>query len=255
MNLCLNADLAKRYKSRSQTARVMTEQWVSEWIFCPNCGQSHLRKYPNNKPVADFGCPVCDEDYELKSQRQAVTTKIVDGAYASLIERLQASSNPNLFLLQYDFTNLEVRNFLVIPKQFFVPGIVEQRKPLRQGARRAGWIGCNLLLNAIPQKGKIFFVQEKKVAAKDSILFQWSQTVFLKKFDAHRRGWLLDAIMCVERLGVRDFTLQDLYRFEDFLRERHPGNRHIREKMRQQLQVLRDMGYIEFMGRGRYRVT
>jgi type II restriction enzyme len=33
----------------------------------------------------------------------------------------------------------------------------------------------------------------------------------------------------------------------------HPENRHVRDKLRQQLQVLRDLGLIEFLGRGRYR--
>ena len=33
----------------------------------------------------------------------------------------------------------------------------------------------------------------------------------------------------------------------------HPDNRHVLDKIRQQLQVLRDMGFVEFLGRGRYR--
>lgn len=162
MHLCLDTDVARTYRSSSQRARVMTERWVSQWVFCPNCGQPNVQKYPNNMPVADFFCPDCSEAYELKSQRQSIGTKVVDGAYASMIKRLQASSSPNLFLLEYDPSNFEVRNFLVIPKHFFVPDIIERRKPLAQGARRAGWTGCNILLQGVPQKGKIFFVREKK---------------------------------------------------------------------------------------------
>jgi type II restriction enzyme len=33
----------------------------------------------------------------------------------------------------------------------------------------------------------------------------------------------------------------------------HPGNRHVPDKIRQQLQVLRALGFVEFLGRGRYR--
>lgn len=33
----------------------------------------------------------------------------------------------------------------------------------------------------------------------------------------------------------------------------YPENHHIREKIRQQLQLLRDKGIIEFVGRGRYK--
>jgi type II restriction enzyme len=33
----------------------------------------------------------------------------------------------------------------------------------------------------------------------------------------------------------------------------HPDNRHVRDKIRQQLHVFRDLGFVEFLGRGRYR--
>jgi len=34
--------------------------------------------------------------------------------------------------------------------------------------------------------------------------------------------------------------------------ERYPDNRHVREKLRQQMQRLRDLGLVLFLGRGRY---
>ncbi|MBI5242579.1 MAG: hypothetical protein HY922_02705 [Elusimicrobia bacterium] len=40
----------------------------------------------------------------------------------------------------------------------------------------------------------------------------------------------------------------------DRLSELHPNNRHVRPKIRQQLQVLRDLGFVAFLGRGRYRL-
>jgi len=73
-----------------------------------------------------------------------------------MMERLNASNNPNLLLLGYDHRSLEVRNLVVIPKQFFIPDIIEQRRPLSPGARRAGWVGCNIRLDGIPDAGRIF---------------------------------------------------------------------------------------------------
>lgn len=35
-------------------------------------------------------------------------------------------------------------------------------------------------------------------------------------------------------------------------RERYPENRHVREKLRQQMQRLRDLGLVLFVGGGRY---
>jgi type II restriction enzyme len=105
----------------------MTEDWVNRSAFCPNCG-SVLSQFGNNKPVADFYCGNCSEEYELKSKNGNVGKKIVDGAYATMVERLLSDNNPNFFFLTYDRSTLEIRNFLSIPKYFLVPGIIEERK-------------------------------------------------------------------------------------------------------------------------------
>ena len=170
MELALNEKLVKNYKSASQKARILTEQWVDETVFCPNCGRLDIDKYPNNRPVADFYCSNCKEDYELKSKQDSLGAKILDGAYRTMIERLQSSNNPNFFLLNYDLGNLSVLNFLVIPKHFFIPEIIEKRKPLAITARRAGWIGCNIVLQGIPESGKIFFVKNRQVEPKEKVL-------------------------------------------------------------------------------------
>jgi type II restriction enzyme len=60
---------------------------------------------------------------------------------------------------------------------------------------------------------------------------------------------------CVELIGRDAFTLDDVYAFEDRLKAIYPGNNNIRPKIRQQLQVLRDRGWLSFVGRGRYRVA
>ena len=41
--------------------------------------------------------------------------------------------------------------------------------------------------------------------------------------------------------------------FEHVLKTKFPRNRFIKDKIRQQLQVLRDRGLLEFSGKGRYR--
>ena len=43
-----------------------------------------------------------------------------------------------------------------------------------------------------------------------------------------------------------------MYAFAGQLQELHRCNRHVPDKTRQQLQVLRDLGLVEFLGRGRY---
>lgn len=256
MKLTFDTKLAKNYKSQSQKARVLTEAWVDNSIFCPNCGQVDLEKYQHNKPVGDFYCNNCHEDYELKSKKSEFGSKIIDGAYSTMIKRLTSSSNPNFFLLKYDLASFKVLNFLVIPKHFFVPEIIEKRKPLAPTAERHDWVGCSILLNQIPQIGKIFFVRNQQVESKEKILTEWKKTLFLREEkDVSAKGWLLDVMRSIEKLGRREFTLDEAYVFENELSKLHPENKHVKDKIRQQLQVLRDKGYLSFVLRGYYRLT
>lgn len=66
-------------------------------------------------------------------------------------------------------------------------------------------------------------------------------------------GWLEDDLDCVNRITDDVFTLDDIYTFEEELQEKYSKNNHVKDKIRQKLQVLRDNGYIEFMGNGEYR--
>ena len=68
MNLSFDTSKADGYSSNSQIARILTENWVKENSFCPNCGYFHLSEFENNRPVADFFCKKCLEEYELKSK-------------------------------------------------------------------------------------------------------------------------------------------------------------------------------------------
>lgn len=243
MKLIFNKQLAAGYKSASQLARVLTEAWVDNSVFCPNCGQVDLEKYQHNTPVGDFYCNNCHEDYELKSKKSEFGYKIVDGAYKTMINRLTSSSNPNFFLLKYDIKNLDVINFFVIPKHFFVPEIIEKRKPLAPTAERHGWVGCNILLNNIPQTGKIFFVRNRHIELKEKVLVEWKKTIFLREEkEISAKGWLLDVMRCIDKLGKHEFNLAEIYSFENELSRLHPDNNHIKDKIRQQLQILRDRG-------------
>ena len=112
MNLNFNTKLAYEYKNLSQKIRVLTEDWVDRQVYCPNCGYLEIDRYENNKPVADFFCTNCQEDYELKSKKYSIGIKIVDGAYRTMIERLRSTNNPNFFLLNYDLRDFSVLNFL-----------------------------------------------------------------------------------------------------------------------------------------------
>lgn len=242
------------YTSGSQSARAWTEAWVKLWAYCPHYGNAKMSQFPNNSPVADFLCLTCNEEFELKSQKSKFGAKVADGAYNTKWERLVASNNPNLLLMNYDLKSLAVVNLFIVPKHFFVRDIIERRKPLAATARRAGWIGSNILIGKVPEIGKIHIVQGGIIRPKDAVLEEWQKTLFLRSESLEARGWLLDVMKCVESLGKRDFTLDEVYAFDRHLGELYPGNQNVRPKIRQQLQYLRDRGFIEFVSRGNYRL-
>jgi len=242
------------YTSGSQSARAWTEEWVSTRAYCPHCGNAKMSQFPNNSPLADFLCASCHEEFELKSQKGKFGAKVLDGEFKTKCERLAASNNPNLLLLNYDIKSLAVVNLFIIPKHFFVREIIEERKPLAATARRAGWIGSKILLDRVPESGKIHIVQGGVVRAKELVLAEWQKTLFLRNESPDTRGWLLDVMKCVESLGKREFTLDEVYAFERHLGDLYPGTQNVRPKIRQQLQYLRDRGFIDFVSRGNYRL-
>ena len=256
MKLFFNQSLVSGYKNPSQCVRVLSEDWTGWNGYCPQCGNACFVKQKNNSPVCDFICKECREEFELKSKKNAIGKKITDGEYKTMIGRLASANNPNFFFLQYRDADFSVQNFFVVPKHFFVPEMIEKRKPLAPTARRAGWVGCNILLAPIPDSGKIFYVRDGREVPKKAVLETWRKGLFLREEkESTPRGWLLDVMRCVEKIGKNKFTLDDVYTFEEALRTLHPENNHITDKIRQQLQLLRDRGYVKFTGRGTYELA
>jgi type II restriction enzyme len=118
MDLYFRSAFADAYKSMPQMIKNLSEHWFGQQVYCPNCGQPSIDRYGNNRPVADFYCSYCHEDYELKSQARIFGPKVVDGAYRTMMEPLRGNWNPNLFLMHYDPKGLSVLNLLVVPKFF-----------------------------------------------------------------------------------------------------------------------------------------
>ena len=180
---------------------------------------------------------------------------ISDGAYHTMIERLSSRSNPNLLLLQYDAQLWLVKNLSAIPRYYFTPDIIQKRNPLSPTAKRAGWVGCNILVRQIPVAGRINIIENQIVQPLEKIQTAWNKTRFLNKVKNNEtKGWLLQTMLCIDRIGKNEFQLKDLYRYEKILSEVFPENNHIKEKLRQQLQILRDRGYLDFVGGGIYVV-
>ena len=202
---------------------------MSDWFYCPSCGNSNASPFPANSPVADFFCPSCSEQYELKSQKRAFGAEVLDGAFRTMCERLAASDNPNLLLLNYDLARLAVTNVVLVPKQFFVREIIQERKPLAPTARRAGWGWLIEIMNCVDAIGRREFelrdvyafesrlsglypgnrhVREKNSSAASSAARPWLSRICIAGFlsitiavaperEWRRRRWLGSAITIV----------------------------------------------------------
>lgn len=242
------------YRSPAQQARVVSEAWGRENLYCPNCHSSHLDSAPNNSPAFDFTCPNCSLRSQLKSKSSAFGHRIVDAAYDAMRLAIVSDQTPNLYALHYNRISWYVENLILVPHFVFSLSAIEERRPLAIGARRAGWVGCNIVLANIPIDGKIKLVSNGKLTPPRQVRESFHRLEPLKEMSVRERGWTLDVLRVVRSLEKAEFSNDDVYGFAPHLQQLHPNNRHVRDKIRQQLQVLRDRGFIVQVQRGVWAV-
>jgi type II restriction enzyme len=239
------------YKSGSQVARRISEKWANDNLFCAACeSDSVYGTRPNTKAI-DFLCQRCQATYQLKAGRQWNPRRVPDAGYSAMTAAIQSDSVPNLLVLQYT-EQWRVANLMLIPSFLFNLSAIQKRKPLAATARRAGWVGCNILLSALPEIGKIRIVDAGTIIPAETVRGHYQVLRPLAAVAPKVRGWTLDVLRIVQSLNKQGFTLADAYAFEEQLQNLHPDNRNIRPKIRQQLQVLRELGLLVFRGKGRY---
>ncbi len=254
MNIALQFTLGDAYRSRSQQARVITERWAAENMYCLACPSPRIECTPTGSPVVDFLCPRCEAPYQLKSSSHPFSYRVMDGAYLTMLRAVKMGSTPHLLLLHYARMEAVVADLLLIPKVALTESSLEKRLPLRVSARRAGWVGCNILLENIPADTRINVIRQGAIVPRSQTRAQFRRTAPLAKINPEQRGWTLDVLNVVRTLGRERFTLKNVYEHESSLAALHPQNRHVQDKIRQQLQVLRDLGFIEFLAPGQYRI-
>lgn len=254
MNLNLHSENLLSYKNLSQKARILTEEWGANNLYCPACLSDRITREPNNREAIDFICPNCRAPFQMKATRNPIGRKITDAAYEAMKRALLSDKFPHLLVMHYSLDTLKVFDVLVVPKYFLSLSAVEARNPLAPTARRAGWIGCNIVLDNVPPDGRISVIKDSIVSSKDDVRTRFRLSRSLSKIESIKRGWVLDLLTALRSLNRVEFTLGDAYGFENTLSFLHPRNRYVRAKIRQQLQVLRDLGYLAFLGSGRYRL-
>ena len=253
MNLTMASEAAAAYKSGAQRARSVTEPWGAKNLYCPNCPSPTLDQLKNNTKAVDYKCPSCGFWYQLKGQKTRIGKTINDGDYKTMMEAIQDDRTPNFLFMHYELPNWNVRSLLLVPHFAFPTSAIIKRKPLSPTAQRAGWVGCNIALSQIPMEARILVVNEGKITPEAEVRNNFHRIKPLGELPVSERGWTLDVLTAVRSLGKPEFTNQDLYALVPNFEKLHPGNRHIRDKLRQQLQNLRDLGLLEHVAAGRWR--
>jgi type II restriction enzyme len=192
----------------------------------------------------------------LKVKHSAFGETVTDGAYTAMLAAIREDRTPNLLLMRYALAIWEVRDLLLIPSFMFSESAVIKRKPLAATARRAGWIGCNFALNRIPGSARIPVVSEGAISPPAEVRERYRLArKQVEGLTVKQRGWRLDVLRVIQSLGKSEFSTSDIYLFEGELAELHPGNEHVKEKIRQQLQELRDRNLLLHIGRNCWRIN
>jgi len=238
------------YKSASQLARVSTEMWTLTNMYCTSC-RAGLSSYPTGTPLYDFHSLECNEKFQLKASRRPFGKMVLDSEYHTALNGVMKDAYPSTILLRYDPLRWTVADLELVHRACITTSSLIRRKPLGGTARRAGWEGCMISLTSIPALGRISVVRNGVVSPKDVVLEQWQRSNRLLETEPKTRGWVADVLGCVERL-YSTFTLENVYSFERELAHKHPKNHFVRPKIRQHLQILRDLGLVDFVSPGVY---
>lgn len=195
----------------------------------------------------------------MKSTQGRFGGSVSNSAYQPKMDAIQRGEAPHYLFLSYSASTWAVTDLFVVPGYFFTPAMVAKRPPLPKTARRAGWVGSNILLRRLPPEARIHLVVHGQAVPTGQVRRDWGQVAFFGAPASAKGGWGADVLTCIRELqgstGSDALSLQDFYRaFSERLSALHPENRNIKAKIRQQLQLLRDNHILEFQGGGKYRI-
>jgi len=254
MELICNPDLAAGYKSGAQRARVISEAWFKGAGYCLNCSSNKLLPTTAGTIARDYLCSKCAQPYELKSSARAHSRIVNDGGYDSMMGRIFASEAPALMLMHYSPTWC-VQGLVAIHPVFLTPAVVLKRKEPHTRPRTGKlYQMCDLDISLIPSDGKIVLVSDGVARPHSVPRREFAESLRFKDVPLSKRGWPASVLAVVRKIGKTHFTLAEVYAYEEELHAAYPENSHVRAKIRQQLQVLRNLGYLEFIERGAYRM-
>jgi type II restriction enzyme len=254
MNLAMPGHLAERFTSEAQRTREISETWGEENLFCAACPSPRLQRLPGSTKGKDFVCPKCEVYYQLKAHRSTLGNRVADGQYDAMMSLLSSNARPHFLLMQYQRADWSVLNLVLVPSFLLPPSSIHRRKPTWPKGRNKPWVGCDVMLDRVPPQGRISLIANRQIFSPKAVRSDLQQLSVLQKGKFESRGWKLEILRVVTSLGKAEFTNHDVYAHESELAAIFPHNSNIQEKIRQQLQYLRNSGFLEHVSSGHWKV-
>jgi type II restriction enzyme len=205
----------------------MSEDWIARNGYCLNCDSDRLTPTTANTRTRDFFCERCRHGYELKSKLGIFSKTVLDGAYSAMIRTIRDGGTPTFLLLEYT-TTWSVLRLRAIHHSLITEQAIVARKPLSASARRAGWIGCNIVLPAIATQGQIPLVVDGSFCRKNSSREAFARIQTLSALSMQNRTWAAAILRLTDNFSGEHFSLREIYQFEPELQQLFPSNRNIR---------------------------
>lgn len=131
------------------------EKIVAQTQSCPRCKQPRgtLKQLRQNFKCADVICDFCGflaqvKTTTVKSEDLVLPRSILGAAWGPQKERMDAGIYISLYLVAVRAANAKQVAIYFLPAELQTASMFEERAPLSETARRAGWQGYTLNISA-----------------------------------------------------------------------------------------------------------
>ena len=134
--------------TKHQTLGNLGESAVAR-LPCPRCKRRlTLKRLPKNFKCADIICDFCGYLAQVKTTTRSdidqLPKSVLGAAWGPQKNRMDAGVFIPLFIVVIS-PNHRSKAIYYLPADLQVPQMFKQRKALSKSAKRAGWVGCNLV--------------------------------------------------------------------------------------------------------------
>lgn len=200
--------------------------------------------YNGSSDIEAFKRPIESNDKVYNCQTLHAKIYIFDDKYAII-----TSSNltPSGFRGNLEYGIFIKDNFLVKQSVNDFKAICNGKNTVEIDIKTI--IKIQAMLNNLPKYKKPgIYLENNESTEVDSIL-----NIDIELLKDNLNNWQRETLDVIDLINNSEFTLSDIYVYEDTFAKAFPNNNTIRESIRRNLQELRNLGLIKFYGNGIYK--